>query len=289
MQHALSAAFQVVLDALRHYEARVNALAFPGGMAEQLGVTWRAVETPDVVQDAQRLAGAALPAELEALWTELGAFTVPARVDWGVLTIFGSDDGTRGLLVAIADTWGGDRPEIARSFSSAERDRINAELLCFGVYTHDDNAHTHLCFDPLGRATGFLYDQDDWAAFEVLVRQRPQSSARIPALIAAMLDAAVSALTEEREDYGTSDAGAVIRIDRPERSPAASPSPALLALDKALAPLLLASDADAVFTTLRGWPTKDATWLQYAEGRIMAPTCTSEQRQVLKRMIKDAS
>ncbi|MFC6010795.1 hypothetical protein [Nocardia lasii] len=288
MSPTLPPACDVVLAALRRYEDHITR----GSLSDAWNIHWNPLETRAAIEATETRLGVAIPPELTDIWTRIGTFDLPHRADWNSLSLFHSANATRplalGLLDAIVWVWG-DRPELEENLSDMDFHRINTTVFCFAIYTHDDNHHSYLCFDQHGTAAIHHFDQDDWDVFAESLAQAPTTK-RAPEVIADSITTLLTATADELPDPDPTP----LRLHPPhtapwptiEARPHAKTDPAL---PRALPPLLESSDATAVFTLLRDWPTKDETWLGFARSRITAPSCTDDQRTTLRQLIAENS
>lgn len=310
MNQPLSSACQNVLGSLTRYETHINQLGFAADyyMVDFMDIEWKPQESQSEIQKMEKKIGILIPPELFDIWTELGAFELPSGADWACLSIFSSGGDSRplakGLIDAIIDVWG-DRPEINDYLTPAQINEINRNFFCFGIYKHDDNGYSYLCFDRNKRADVFFYDQDRWDEFEAdvihkkLLTKAPLTQS-VTEVIAKAIDILIESKRTEYSESAESSGEASEKFQLKLTMPSSNSSAGNLAIDSstdsnmeklnvALRPFLLDSNSEGVFVTLRDWPDKDAIWIQYAKNRIIAPSCTEEHRKVLKVLILENS
>ncbi|ADV65792.1 hypothetical protein [Deinococcus maricopensis] len=177
---------------------------------------------PDVVDDVaqlEALIGAPLPADLRALYLQVGAFKhVHYALAWQTLRIESvstqlhwltrpenrafSRPYSLGLVAAIHAAWG-EREEFNDALEAEAEQLVNANYVVFGSRHIDDNVIDYWYFDRQGLFGNFRFDQDEAAynvgRIEQLADILPRANADLsPAERRAYVLA-------EAESYGTED------------------------------------------------------------------------------------
>ncbi len=292
----MNRAESILKTSLLNLQDKIAELGFPADHDLLPTIVLEPPATSDLFSQFKELNGFEIPNELVGFFTHYASAEMPYEQDsWNHLSL--SVDVSRGhtklfpgLFEFIDWSWGG-RPEISKSFTPTEVEYVNTHYKCFGHYVADDNIHDYLVFGKNGEFYSFRYDQDSWSNFESLLRSQPTPKS-LSDLVDHFVNLVLERLKEDRDELDTELGGETYRPNfflpvkaetKLELAKTEKTQDQLL-VDR-IAKLALENDAVAMFDLLLAWPHRSAFWAEAVKSRTYAPSCTEEQRKILKKLL----